>query len=83
MNKSRSDTDLHVARYEYESGWVVAVDLLELAIDTESVTVDYLEEEAVIGIDTPTLKTEIDLTLPEQEAEHRFNNGVLVVKNVT
>jgi hypothetical protein len=81
MNKSRSITDLHVARYEYDSGWVVAADLLELAVDTENVTVDYLEDEAVIGIDTPTLNTEIDLMLPEQEAEHRFNNGVLVIEN--
>lgn len=83
MNKSRSATDLHVARYEYESGWVVAVDLLELAVDTKYVTVDYLGDEVVIGIDTPTFKTEIDLPIPEQKAEHRFNNGVLIIENAT
>ena len=71
--------DLHVSRYEYDDRWIVAVDVGTLSVD-DGVTVELVDSEAVVAVDTPALRTEFDLELPDNDAEYALNNGILVIE---
>ncbi|WP_254538068.1 DUF7127 family protein [Halomarina litorea] len=72
--------DPHVTRHDYGDRWVVAVDLAPLGVEDADVTVDVVGDGAVVAVDTPAVRTQFDLDLPTDEADHSMNNGVLVVE---
>jgi hypothetical protein len=78
MDATQQQHDLHVSRTEHDDGWRVAVDLHPLADD--EVTVDCIGDTAVVAIDTPTARTEIDIQLPGSNGTASLHNGVLVVE---
>lgn len=79
MDTTQRHDDLHVSRIEHEDSWTIAVDLHPLADD--EVTVELLDETAVVAVDTPTVRTEFDLPLPDDSGTARLRNGVLVVES--
>lgn len=72
-------TDLHVSRYDYGDQWVVAVDLGELGVPDDDVTVELVGGGATVAIDTRAVSTQFDIDLPADEAGYTLHNGVLVV----
>jgi len=79
MDATQQAHDLHVSRTEHDDGWTVAADLYPLADD--EVTVDCIGETAVVAVDTPMLRTEIDVELPDDTGTASLRNGVLVVES--
>ncbi|MBX0284947.1 DUF7127 family protein [Haloarcula salinisoli] len=79
MDATQQQHDLHVSRTDHDDGWTVAADLHPLADD--EVTVECIDETAVVAIDTPTLRTEIDVDLPDSSGTATLHNGVLVVES--
>jgi len=79
MDATQQAHDLTVSRTEHDDGWTVAADLHPLADD--EVTVDCIDDTAVVAVDTPMLRTEIDIDLPDSDGAATLNNGVLVIEN--
>ena len=79
MDATQQQDDLHVSRTERRDGWTVAADLQPLADD--EVTVERIGDTAIVAIDTPTLRTEIDIQLPDSSGTVSLQNGVLVVES--
>jgi len=80
MDTTQQQHDLHVSRTEHDDGWTVAADLHPLADD--EVTVERIDDVAVVAIDTPMLRTEIDIQLPDSSGTPSLRNGVLVVESI-
>lgn len=78
MDATERQHDLHVSRTEHADGWTVAADLHPLADD--EVTVECIEDTAVVAIDTPMVRSEIDIELPDSGGTASLRNGVLVVE---
>jgi len=79
MDATHQQHDLHVSHTEHDDGWTVAADLHPLADD--EVTVELIDETAVVAIDTPMLRTEIDIDLPDSNGTASLRNGVLVLES--
>lgn len=79
MDTTQHRPELHVSRTEYDDGWTVAADLHPLADD--DVTVDLVDETAVVAVDTPLVRTEFDVDLPDGDGTASLRNGVLVVES--
>jgi len=79
MDATHQQHDLHVSHTAHDDGWTVAADLHPLADD--EVTVELVDETAIVAIDTPMLCTEIDIDLPHGDATATLHNGVLVVES--
>jgi len=79
MDATQQRHDLHVSRTDHDDGWTVAADLYPLGDD--EVTVECIDETAVVAIDTPMLGTEIDIELPDSSGTASLRNGVLVVES--
>ncbi|WP_262178227.1 DUF7127 family protein [Haloarcula laminariae] len=79
MDATQHQHDLYVSRTEHDDGWTVAADLHPLADD--EVTVECIGETAVVAVDTPMLRTEIDVELPDDSGTASLRNGVLVVES--
>lgn len=79
MDAPQQQHELHVSRTEHDDGWTVAADLHPLADD--EVTVELIDETAVVAVDTPMLRTEIDVELPDSTGTASLRNGVLVVES--
>ncbi|WP_324662678.1 DUF7127 family protein [Haloarcula sediminis] len=79
MDATQHQHDLYVSRTEHDDGWTVAADLHPLADD--EVTVECIDETAVVAVDTPMLRTEIDIELPDSNGTPSLHNGVLVVES--
>ncbi|MDS0283054.1 Hsp20/alpha crystallin family protein [Haloarcula onubensis] len=78
MDATERQHDLEISRMEYDDGWTVAADLRPLADD--EVTVELIDDTAVVAVDTPMLRTEIDIDLPDDGGTASLRNGVLVVE---
>ena len=79
MDATHQQHDLHVSRTEHDDGWTVAADLHPLADD--EVTVECIGDTAVVAVDTPMVRTEIDVELPDDSGTASLHNGVLVVES--
>lgn len=79
MDATQQQHDLHVSRTEHGDGWTVAADLYPLADD--EVTVECVDETAIVAIDTPMVRTEIDIELPDSNGSVSLRNGVLVIES--
>jgi len=79
MDATNQQTDLHVSRTERDDGWTVAADLHPLADD--DVTVEVVDDIAIVAVDAPAVRTEIDLPLPDDSGTASVRNGVLVVES--
>ena len=79
MDATQQQHDLYVSRTDHDDGWTLAADLHPLADD--EVTVELIDETAVVAVDTPMLRTEIDIDLPDADATATLHNGVLVVES--
>jgi hypothetical protein len=79
MDSAHETAELHVSRTEYDDGWTVAVDLHP--VDDEAVTAEVVDDTAIVALDTPTLRTEFDVPLPESGGTATLQNGVLVVES--
>jgi len=78
MDSTHETAELHVSRSEYDDGWTVAVDLQP--VDDDDITVEILGETAIVAVDTPTVRTEFDVSLPDTGGNASLQNGVLVVE---
>lgn len=79
MDATEQQHDLNVSRTEHDDGWMVAADLHPLADD--EVTVELIEDTAVVAIDTPMFHSEIDIELPDSSGAASLRNGVLVIES--
>jgi hypothetical protein len=79
MHLPQQQHGLHVSHTEHDDGWTVAADLHPLADD--EVTVERIDDTAIVAVDTPMLRTEIDIQLPDSSGTPSLRNGVLVVES--
>jgi len=80
MDAAEHAPELHVSRTEHADGWTVAADLHPLADD--EVTVEVIEDTAVVAIDTPIYRSEFDVELPDDTGTASLRNGVLTVESL-
>ncbi|GAB3698541.1 DUF7127 family protein [Halorubrum pallidum] len=64
-------------RYEYEDGWVVAADL---GVDAENVSVDTVDETAIVVIEGSGDPVESEFELPGTAESVSVENGVITVE---
>jgi hypothetical protein len=76
-----SDTahELHVSRYTYDQEWIVAVDLGMFDVSDEAVTIDVVDETAIIVTDPPDGPAEFGVALPNTTGTAQVNNRVLTI----
>jgi hypothetical protein len=79
MDTKQQSPELHVTRTDHADGWTVTVDLHPLT--DEDVTVEVLGDTAVVAVDTPTVRTEFDVPLPESGGHTSLHNGVLTIES--
>jgi hypothetical protein len=79
MDTKQQAPELHVARSDHADGWTVTVDLHPLT--DEDVTVELLGDTAIVAVDTPMLRTEFDVSLPEPGGHTSLRNGVLTIES--
>ncbi len=78
MDTKQQAPELHVARASHADGWTVTADLHPLT--DEDVTVEVVGATAIVAVDTPMLRTEFDVDLPESGGHVTLHNGVLTVE---
>ena len=78
MDATQQTDDLHVSRTEHSDGWTVAVDGYPLTAG--DIAVDVVEDTLIVAVDTPMLRTEFDVALPDRDGTVTFRNGVAVVE---
>lgn len=72
-----SDTahELHVSRYTYDQEWIVAVDLGMFDVSDEAVTIDVVNETAIIVADPPDGRPNSKSPFPIRRAPLRRTIG--------
>ncbi|MDS0259101.1 hypothetical protein NDI56_06815 [Haloarcula sp. S1CR25-12] len=78
MDTAHDAAELHVSRTDHDDGWTVAVDLHP--VNDEAVTAEVVDDTAIIALDTPMVRTEFDVALPDSGGTASLHNGVLVVE---
>lgn len=78
MHATSEAAELHVSRTEHDDGWTVAVDCYPLTDD--DVAVEVVGDTAIVAVDTPMLRTEFDVSLPETDGTASLHNGMVVVE---
>ncbi|WP_135830046.1 DUF7127 family protein [Halorussus halobius] len=68
--------DVFARRYEYDDGEILAADL---GVGSEA-SVDVLGEEAIVVVEDGDETRQLELQLPEGEAEAFITNGVLSIE---
>lgn len=79
MDAVTDRSPLHVSHTDHDDGWTVAVDLTELGVTDEHVTVEVIGTDAVIAVDGPRIRTEFDVELPAAGRVQTLTNGVLTI----
>lgn len=78
MDATHDAAELHVSRTAHDDGWTVAADLYPLTGD--EVAVEVVGDTAIVAVDTPMLRTEFDIELPDSQGTATVRNGVVVVE---
>lgn len=73
---TRSDDRL-LRRYEYDDALVVAVDL---GLPDDAISVDFLDDTAIVVVREGGEETQYDVDLPAGESQAFMKNGVLTIE---
>lgn len=79
MDTTQETTGLPVSRTEHDDGWIVAADCYPLT--DEDVAVEVVGDTAIVAVDTPMLRTEFDVDLPDSNGTATLRNGMVVVES--
>ncbi|MFC7046408.1 hypothetical protein ACFQH6_14245 [Halobacteriaceae archaeon GCM10025711] len=73
-----TDRDEWMARrYDYGDSVVIVADI---GVDDDAVTVDVLDDTAIVVIEHDGESTQSELALPEGDAQVFMNNGILTIQ---
>lgn len=73
----RADTDLIAREYDYGDVTIIAIDT---AATPGDVSVDIVEDTAIIVLDTDTTTNQRELELPDGDATTLNNNGIVTIE---
>lgn len=77
LDRLEHDTELIARQYDYPDTTVVAIDG---GPTDDEVTVDIVDNTAIVVVDTPTTTTQREIELPDGDATILNNNGILTIE---